>query len=65
MKGKSTARDRDMAQASRALERAAARARELAERTGTPLYVLKDGHMVDLNRRSRSSYILRALPAGE
>jgi diaminopimelate decarboxylase len=33
------------------MERAAARARQLAEQTGTPLYVLKDGRVVDLNRQ--------------
>jgi hypothetical protein len=33
----------------KALRRAARRARELAERTGTPFYVMKDNHIVDLN----------------
>ncbi len=48
-----------MANAGRALERAAARARRLAEETGTPLYIFKDGHIVDLNRQSGGDYGLR------
>lgn len=51
--------DADMANAGRALERAAARARRLAEETGTPLYIFKDGHSVDLNRQSGGNYGLR------
>jgi len=31
-----------------ALQRAARKARELAEQTGTPFYVLRDGKIVDL-----------------
>ena len=31
-----------------ALRRAAKKARELSERTGTPLWVMKDGKIVDL-----------------
>lgn len=40
-----------------ALRRAARAARRLAEETGTPLYVLKGGRVVDLNpsRRKRAS----------
>ncbi len=46
--------DHDLMGAKRALERAAAEARRLAEQTGTPFYVLKDGRVVDLNgARSR------------
>ncbi|HZR16861.1 MAG TPA: hypothetical protein VFE51_05995 [Verrucomicrobiae bacterium] len=63
MKRKSTRVDTDMSKAGRALERAAARARELAEQTDTPLYVLKDGRVVDLNRLSQASYVLREKPA--
>ena len=37
-------------QIKRALERAASRARELAQRTGTPCYVIRDGRMVDAAR---------------
>jgi hypothetical protein len=48
-----------MSKAVYALERAATRARQLAEKTGTPLYILKDGRVVDLNRRPGNSYALR------
>jgi diaminopimelate decarboxylase len=51
MKTKATAADADISKAWHAMERAAARARQLAEQTGTPLYVLKDGRVVDLNRQ--------------
>ncbi|MHB8522769.1 MAG: hypothetical protein ACYDH9_18695 [Limisphaerales bacterium] len=59
MKTKSTVADADISKAGRALKRAAARARELAEQTGTPLYVFRDGRVVDLNRQSGGSYLLR------
>jgi diaminopimelate decarboxylase len=42
---------RDAQQATEALKRAARRARELAERTGTPCYVLRDGRIVDIARK--------------
>jgi hypothetical protein len=58
MKTKSSVPDVDMSKAARALGRAATRARELAEQTGTPLYVFKDGRVVDLNPQS-GSYLLR------
>ena len=64
MKSKSMA-DADMSQAGRALERAAARARRLAEQTGTPLYIFKDGQIVDLNRQSKGSYALRERHSGK
>ena len=64
MKKKSTMVDMDMSKAGRALERAAARAQELAEQTGTPFYILKDGHVVDLNRLTRASDVLRERPSG-
>lgn len=48
-----------MSKAAYALERAATRARQLAEKTGTPLCILKDGRVVDLNRRPGNSYALR------
>ena len=54
--------DADMSKARQALERATARARQLAEQTGTPLYILRDGQVVDLNRQSGSSYVLRERP---
>jgi hypothetical protein len=40
-----------MSKAVYALERAATRARQLAEKTGTPLFVFKEGRVVDLNRK--------------
>jgi hypothetical protein len=51
--------DTDISKAGLALERAAARARQLAEQTGTPLYVFKDGRVVDLNRQPGGSYVQR------
>ena len=65
MKTKSTVADTDMSKAGRALERAAARARQLAEQTGTPLYVFKDGRVMDLNRQPRGSYVLREGHSGK
>ena len=59
MRSKSAPTDGDMAKAGQALERAAARARQLAEQTGTPHYVFKDGRVVDLNRQSAGSCVLR------
>ena len=59
MKTKLRVADADMSKAGRALERAAARARQLAEQTGTPLYIFKDGRVVNLNRQSGGSYVLR------
>jgi hypothetical protein len=40
--------DEDIKHAGEALQRAARKARELAERTGTPFYVFRDGKIVDL-----------------
>ncbi|MCE5325062.1 MAG: hypothetical protein LLG01_01470 [Planctomycetaceae bacterium] len=39
-----------------AMKRAAKAARELAKRTGSPLYVYKDGEIIDINplRRKRA-----------
>jgi hypothetical protein len=59
MKRQSTARDTDLKGAIRALKRAALRARRLAEETGTPFYVLKDGRIVDLNEQAARAYALR------
>ena len=51
-------KDPDILAADAALRRAARRARELGRRTGTPVYVLKNGRIVDLTegwkRRSRT-----------
>ncbi len=44
--------DADIAGVEAALRRAARRARELGERTGTPVYVLRDGKIVDLTREN-------------
>jgi hypothetical protein len=65
MKAKSTVADADMSKAGSALERAAARARRLAEQAGTPLYVFKNGHVVDLNRQTAGSYALREGQSGK
>jgi hypothetical protein len=65
MKTKSTMADADMSKARRALERAAARARQLAEQTGTPFYIFRDGHVVNLNRQSGGSYVLREGHSGK
>jgi hypothetical protein len=40
---------KEAAEALKALRRAARKAREIAERTGTPFYVMKDNRIVDLN----------------
>jgi diaminopimelate decarboxylase len=45
---------RDAQQTTQALMRAAKRARELAERTGTPCYVVRDGRIVDTTREKVS-----------
>jgi hypothetical protein len=60
MKKKSTAPDADMAGVGRALVRAAAQARQLAEETGTPFYVFRDGQVVDLNPQSGGGSAPRA-----
>lgn len=62
MKTRPTTTDMDLAKAGQALERAAARARHLAEQTGTPFYVFKDGHLLDLNKQSTSGYVLHDAP---
>ncbi len=40
--------DPDLKNAEAALQRAARKAREIAEQTGTPFYVLREGKIVDL-----------------
>jgi len=51
-------KDPDILAADVALRRAARRAREIGRKTGTPVYVLKNGRIVDLTkewkRRARS-----------
>ncbi len=48
-----TSVDRDMEGVDAALRRAARRARELGEQTGTPVYVVRDGEIVDLTAENR------------
>ena len=45
--------DPDIIASAKALRRAAKRARQLGEQTGTPVYVLKRGKMVDLTQEAR------------
>ncbi len=54
-----------MSLAGRALERAAAWARQLAEQTGTPVYIFKDGQVVDLNRKASGGYLLHEGHSGQ
>ena len=48
MKSNNLPKDRDLRGALPALKRASQRALELARRTGTPCWVLRDGRMVDI-----------------
>jgi hypothetical protein len=59
MRKKSVSLDEDLAKAGVALRRAAVKARQLAEQTGTPLYVLQGGRVVNLNVPPSSAYIVR------
>jgi hypothetical protein len=59
MRKKTSSLDADLAKAGMALRRAAAKARQLAEQTGTPLYVLQGGRVVNLNEPPAGSYVLR------
>lgn len=54
--------DADLLGAQDALERAAARARRLAEETRTALYVVRDNRIVDLNARRPGRAGMRAAP---
>jgi hypothetical protein len=47
-------RDPDLRLVEVALRRAAARARELGRQTGTPVYVLRDGKIVDLTAEAEA-----------
>ena len=53
--------DPDIRASFAALKRAARRARELAIATGTPLYVVKNGKVVNLNAGARRRKRVRAL----
>ena len=55
MKNKRPRRDRDMERVLPALERAAERAREIAEATNTPLVIMENGRVV--NKRVRNGKI--------
>ncbi len=44
----------DVLASSKALRRAAKRAYELGKKTGTPVYVLRNGKIVDLTKKTRS-----------
>ena len=47
--------DGDMVHAETALRRAAAKARELGRRTHTPVWVVRDGHLVDLTEEEEKA----------
>ncbi len=47
-------RDPDIRASLKALRRAARRALELGMRTGTPVYVLQNGKIIDLTRQKRA-----------
>ncbi|MBK9220015.1 MAG: hypothetical protein IPL70_17435 [Uliginosibacterium sp.] len=46
--------DPDLLGSMQAMKRAARRAREIAEATNTPCYVMQDGKIVDIAKKSRS-----------
>lgn len=53
----------DIIASAKALRRAARRALELGLRTGTPVYVLQDGEIVDLTKQVRRNAPYPAAPA--
>ncbi len=63
MKPKASSHGEKMACATlKALRRAAKKAVELARLTGTPAYVLENGRIVDIAKRSRTKRRTAALP---
>jgi hypothetical protein len=50
----SGSKDPDILASAKALRRAARRALKLGLETGTPVYVLQDGRIVDLTKQKRS-----------
>lgn len=46
-------KDPDILASAKALRRAARRALELGLRTGTPVYILQDGKIIDLTKQRR------------
>ena len=55
MSGRVSAHSRETAKISRALRRAAKRALELGLQTGTPVWVMKNGKLVDLTKEQPAS----------
>jgi hypothetical protein len=53
VKPKITVKDSDLIGSLPAMMRAAARARKLSEQTGTAFLVVRNGKIVDLNRKSK------------
>ena len=53
MKTKMNSSDPDIRASFAALKRAAKTARKLAEATGTPFYILRDGRIVNLNSQGK------------
>jgi len=49
------AKDSDLAGVDKALRRAARKAKELAVKTHTPLYVFENGKVVDLTKQKRKA----------
>jgi len=60
MSGRGTSHSRETANISRALRRAAKRALEIGLQTGTPVWVVKNGKMVDLTKEQPASKKARA-----
>ncbi len=52
---KALPKDSDLLGVDKALKRAARKARELAVKTGTPLYVFEGGKVVDITKRDRKN----------
>ena len=59
MSGKIKSVDRDIRGSLAAMRRAARRARKLADSTGTPIYVLKKGKVVNLNSAAKGRSVRR------
>jgi hypothetical protein len=53
MKSKLRSKDPDILASWPAMQRAARKARKLAEETGTPFYVMRRGKLVDLNSQPK------------
>jgi len=59
---KGQSKDSDILASNKALRRAARRALEIGLQTGTPVYVLEGGQIVDLTRSRSRRTNLRATP---